>query len=81
MKFALRNLNAPSTSASQASFDSLEEARTALRDALGWSEIYLGPGYTTPNAAGQVWCAYRTRAEAEADPDGLGLPRVVRVEP
>ncbi|HKO49856.1 MAG TPA: hypothetical protein VJV79_19130 [Polyangiaceae bacterium] len=61
-------------------FDSLEDARAALRDALGWPEVLLGPGYTAPNTKGQVWCAYRTRAEADADPDGLTAPRIVRID-
>lgn len=64
----------------QPSFDSLEDARSALREALGWDDVLLGPGYSAPNAEGQVWCAYRTQEEAEADPDGLKTPRIVRVD-
>ncbi|HET7538784.1 MAG TPA: hypothetical protein VFK05_02900 [Polyangiaceae bacterium] len=79
MKFALRNLPGASTSAPAATFDSLEDARVALRDALGWPEVQLGPGYTAPNTTGQVWFAYRTRAEAEADRNGLSHPRIVRI--
>ena len=80
MKFALRNLPRPDASASQATFESLEEARAALRDALRWPDVQLGRGYTAPDTKGQVWCAYRTIAEAEADPDGLGIPRIVRID-
>ena len=82
MKFEIRNL--PGTkkniSALQETFESLEQARAALREALGWPDVQLGPGYTAPNAKSQVWCAYRTKAEAEADPDGLNTPRVVRID-
>ncbi|HYP74857.1 MAG TPA: hypothetical protein VER12_02805 [Polyangiaceae bacterium] len=80
MKFALRNVPKANKSASQALFDSLEQARLALRDALGWPEVQLGRGYTAPDTESQVWCAYRTRAEAEADPDGLTVPRIVRLK-
>jgi hypothetical protein len=80
MKFELRNVRVANESASRATFDSLEEARAALREVLGWAELQLGPGYTAPDAKGQVWCAYRTQAEAEADPDGLTTPRIVRIE-
>ena len=80
MKFTIKNLPDPNASASQATFASLEDARAALRDALHWPDVQLGPGYTAPNSKGQVWCAYRTRAEAEADPDGLGVPRIVRID-
>jgi hypothetical protein len=79
MRFAIRNVPGPNASATQATFASLEQARAALREALGWPEVQLGPGYTAPNAKSQVWCAYRTRAEAEADADGLSVPRVVRI--
>jgi len=80
MKFTLKNLPGPNATASQATFESLEEARAALRDALRWPDVQLGPGYTAPDAKGQVWCAYRTRVEAEADPDGLDIPRIVRID-
>jgi len=80
MKFELRNVRQKRRNASQASYSSLEEARAALGQVLGWPEVQLGPGYSAPNAEGQVWCAYRTQAEAEADPDGLSTPRIVRVE-
>lgn len=50
-----------------------------MGEMLGWPDVQLGPGYTAPNAEGQVWCAYRTQAEAEADPDGLKAPRIVRI--
>ena len=80
MKFAIRNVHRARKNVPQPTFDSLEEARAALRDALGWPEVQLGPGYTSPNAKGQVWCAYRTQAEAGADPDGLSTPRIVRIE-
>ena len=82
MKFAIRNVGEALSNTSNTSvetYDSLEAARVALREALGWSEIQLGPGYTTANAKAQVWCAYRTRAEADKDPDGLSRPRIVRV--
>ena len=79
MKFAIKNVPA-NPIASQATFGSLEEARAALREALRWPEVQLGPGYTAPNTKGQVWCAYRTQAEAEADPDGLKTPRIVRID-
>lgn len=79
MKFAIRNIGRRQQPALQKTYSSLEEARTALREALGWPEVQLGPGYTTPDALGQVWCAYRTPAEAEADPDGLTAPRIVRL--
>jgi len=81
MKFAIRNVpGTRDTSAPRGTFESLEQARAALREALGWPDVQLGPGYTAPNAKSQVWCAYRTRAEAEADPDGLDTPRVVRID-
>jgi len=80
MKFALRNVQRANTSATESTFDSLEGARAALREALGWPEVHLGPGYTSPNATGQVWCAYRTPAEAETDRSGLRHPRIVRIE-
>jgi len=80
MKFVVRNVPGTNDNVSQAAFDSLEDARVALRQALGWPEVHLGPGYTAPDTKGQVWCAYRTPAEAEADPDGLKAPRIVRVE-
>lgn len=80
MRFAIRNLGGQNASASQATFESLEQARAALREALGWPDVQLGPGYTAPDAKSQVWCAYRTKAEAEADPDGLNTPRVVRTD-
>jgi|tagenome__1003787_1003787.scaffolds.fasta_scaffold11276759_1 hypothetical protein len=80
MKFALKNLPGSNAIASRATFDSLEDARAALRDALRWPDVQLGPGYTAPHSKGQVWCAYRTVAEAEADPDGLSIPRIVRIE-
>jgi len=80
MKFAIRNAPSVNKGASQALFDSLEQARTALRDALGWPDVLLGRGYTAPDTEAQVWCAYRTRAEAEADPDGLTVPRIVRLK-
>jgi hypothetical protein len=81
MKFEIRNVPGNrNTSALRETFESLEQARTALREALGWSDVQLGPGYTAPNAKSQVWCAYRTKAEAEADPDGLDTPRVVRID-
>jgi hypothetical protein len=79
MKFAIRNLPKANKSATQARFDSLEDARVALAKALGWPDAQLGPGYTAPDAEGQVWCAYRTHEEAEADPDGLKAPRIVRI--
>ena len=82
MKFAIRNIGARKANASRATFQSLEQARTALGEALGWPDVQLGPGYTAPNSRGQVWCAYRTRAEAEAeaDSDGLATPRIVRID-
>ncbi len=81
MKFAIRNAGRGNGEALQATtYDSLEDARSALREALGWPEVQLGPGYTTPNTDSQIWCAYRTHAEAEADPDGLQTPRIVRVD-
>ena len=79
MKFAIRNAGTKNHVASQATYDSLEDARLALREALGWPEVQLGPGYTTPNTESQIWCAYKTRSEAEADPDGLNTPRIVRL--
>ena len=79
MRFAIKNVPANAI-ASQATFGSLEEARAALREALCWPEVQLGPGYTAPDTKGQVWCAYRTHAEAEADPDGLKTPRIVRLD-
>jgi hypothetical protein len=80
LKFALRNVRRPRKKAPQPTFDSLEDARAALREVLGWPEVLLGPGYSAPNAEGQVWCAYQTQAEAEADPDGLTAPRIVRID-
>jgi len=80
MKFAIRNVPESCKTAALATFDSLEQARAALGEALGWPEVELGPGYTAPNAKSQVWCAYRTKAEAAADPDGLETPRVVRID-
>jgi len=80
MKFALRNVHRGRRNAPQPSYDTLEDARAALREALGWPEVQLGPGYTAPDTKSQVWCAYRTRAEAEADSDGLDAPRIVRVD-
>jgi hypothetical protein len=79
MKFAIQNVPQANQSASQASFDSLEDARAALGAMLGWPDVQLGPGYTAPDTEGQVWCAYRTPAEAEADPEGLRAPRIVRI--
>ena len=79
MKFAIRNAGKKSSAASQATYDSLEAARTALREALGWPDVQLGPGYTTPSTESQIWCAYRTRSEADSDPDGLSTPRIVRL--
>lgn len=79
MKFELRNVRRMRKNVAQPRFDSLEDARAALRDALGWPDVLLGPGYTAPDAEGQVWCAYKTQAEAEADPDGLKAPRIVRI--
>jgi hypothetical protein len=79
MKFAIRNVRKANQNASGALFDSLEDARIALGKALGWPDVQLGPGYTAPDAERQVWCAYRTKAEAEADPDGLKAPRIVRI--
>jgi hypothetical protein len=79
MKFAIRNVPGNAT-APVATFGSLEEARVALREVLRWPEVQLGRGYTAPDSHGQVWCAYRTQAEAEADPDGLELPRIVRID-
>jgi len=82
MKFAIRNAPGPNANATQATFESLEQARAALRDALGWPEVQLGPGYTSPNAKSQVWRAYRTHAEADADADAdaLNVPHVVRID-
>lgn len=80
MKFELRNVRRARKNVPQARFDSLEDARSALRDVLGWPDVLLGPGYSAPNANGQIWCAYQTQAEAEADPDGLNAPRIVRVD-
>jgi hypothetical protein len=79
MKFAIRNAGEADSSASTATYDSLEAARNALREVLGWPDVQLGRGYTTANAKAQIWCAYRTRAEADQDPDGLLTPRIVRV--
>jgi|GEM_PF-1588484 len=79
MKFAIRNVGAQDADVPRATFESLEKARAALGEALGWADVQLGPGYTAPNTTGQVWCAYRTRAEAEADLDGLATPRIVRI--
>jgi hypothetical protein len=81
MKFVIRNAGKAGDAAVQATYDSLEDARVALRELLGWPEVQLGPGYTTPSTNSQIWCAYRTRAEAEADPDGLKTPRIVRLSP
>lgn len=78
MKFAIRNVKTR-VDVDQANYDSLEDARSALREALGWPEVQLGPGYTTPNTDSQIWCAYRTLDEARADPDGLSAPRIVRL--
>jgi hypothetical protein len=79
MKFALRNVPKANKTATHATYDSLEDARVALGKVLGWPEVQLGPGYTAPDAKGQIWCAYRTQAEAETDPDGLQAPRIVRL--
>lgn len=79
MKFAIRNAGKADRSAATATYDSLESARNALRQALGWPDVQLGRGYTTANAKAQIWCAYRTRAEADRDQDGLRAPRIVRV--
>ena len=53
MRFAIKNVPANAI-ASQATFGSLEEARAALREALCWPEVQLGPGYTAPDTKGQV---------------------------
>lgn len=79
MKFAIRNVGDNPDAAARATYESLEDARRALREALGWPEVQLGPGYTTPRTDSQIWCAYRTQAEAEAHPDGLAVPRIVRL--
>jgi|SRR6187402_104593 len=79
MKFAIRNVPGNAT-APVTTFGSLEEARVALREVLRWPDVQLGRGYTAPDSHGQVWCAYRTRAEAEADPGGLEIPRIVRID-
>ncbi|HEY0462650.1 MAG TPA: hypothetical protein VGC79_00505 [Polyangiaceae bacterium] len=76
MKFALRNLPESNANASAAAFESLEQARLALRDTLGWPDVQLGPGYTAADTKGQVWCAYRTQADAS----GPHVPRVVRID-
>ena len=81
VKFAIRNAGKQSEAIEGGIYDSLEEARGALRELLGWTEVQLGPGYTTPSTDSQIWCAYRTRTEAEADPDGLSTPRIVRLSP
>ena len=62
MKFAIRNVKTR-VDVERATYDSLEHARTALREALGWPEVQLGPGYTTSNTASQIWRAYRTSAD------------------
>jgi hypothetical protein len=79
MRFAIRNAGKADDAAVLATYDSLEDARSALRELLGWPEVQLGPGYTTASTDSQIWCAYRTRAEAGADRDGLSTPRIVRV--
>jgi hypothetical protein len=79
LKFAIRNAGNERDAAVRAHYDSLEDARSALRELLGWPEVQLGPGYTTPGTDSQIWCAYRTLAEAEADPDGLNTPCIVRL--
>ena len=61
------------------SYDSLEEARAALRAAMDWSDIRLGPGYTTADGASQVWFAYPTQVECDQDPQTPGLPRIKRI--
>jgi hypothetical protein len=79
MKFAIRNAGKADSSVSSDTFDSLEAARDALREALGWADVQLGRGYTGANTKAQIWCAYRTRQEAERDANDLGAPRIVRV--
>ena len=61
------------------SYDSLEQAREALRRGLGWSDIYLGPGYTTPDGANQVWCAYPKPPAEDDDSENEHAPRITRV--
>lgn len=79
MKFAIRTAGDATDSGTQQTYDSLEDARSALREVLGWPELQLGRGYTTPSTGSQIWCAYRTVAEADQDSDGLITPRIVRL--
>jgi len=81
MKFAIRNAGVDRADVAQVTYESLEDARSALREALGWPDVQLGPGYTTASTDSQIWCAYQTLAEAQADEDGLNRPRIVRLPP
>jgi hypothetical protein len=66
------------TATPERTFDSLENARTGLREALGWPELWLGPGYTDRDGASETWYAYRTKRESEADPEPKDAPRIHR---
>jgi hypothetical protein len=78
MKYAIDGGDANDAIASDASYDSLEQARAALRARLGWAEVYLGPGYTTRDGANQVWHAYRTAVESWADSMGASAVGISR---
>lgn len=78
MKFAITNASGANQTTAVASYDSLEQASHALGQLLGWPAVYLGPGYTTHDGASQVWCAYRTQEERDADAESRDGPRITR---
>jgi len=65
---------------SEPRYESLEQAREALRRGLGWSDIYLGPGYTTEDGKNQIWRAYPTPPPPEeASTENDGTPQITRL--
>lgn len=79
MKYTIECAELNSDEAASSSYESLEQAREALRRGLGWPDLYLGPGYTTADSSNQIWCAFRTRIEGDANVDDARTPRITRV--
>ncbi|MEP7049359.1 MAG: hypothetical protein ABJB12_03360 [Pseudomonadota bacterium] len=78
MKFTIELGEFGGAAAAPSSYESLEQAREALRCELGWAQVFLGPGYTTDDGTNQIWHAYPAPPPDEGNLEDQRAPRITR---
>lgn len=77
--YRLSNAEGRQGRAWSATYTSHEAARVALRDAMGWTRLYLSPSYTSGETTSSE-SAYGSLAEMRRDEDGrANAPTIVTV--